>query len=66
MAKLETIKKLQELTGESAILCKKALELREDNLELAEEWLRRHNLAAVMTESARFPKWYQAKALEGK
>lgn len=30
-------------------------------MELAEEYIQRHNLAAVMSERVRYPKWYAKK-----
>lgn len=48
------------------MIAKAALELRGGDMELAEEYVRRHNLAVVMSDRARFPKYYAKLDAEGK
>jgi len=60
MTILDKIHTLREKTGCGIMGAKDALEARDFNLELAEEYLQRRGLAAVMPDDMRYPKWYAA------
>lgn len=54
----DEVRALRELTGCGMAEAKKALELRENNIEFAVEYIKRVGLAAVMSDKNRFPKWF--------
>lgn len=57
------VKRLREETGCGMQDAKRGLELRGGDYDLAKEWVLRHNLAAVMSDEARFP-LYHASACD--
>lgn len=56
-ASADEVKALRNLTGCGMMDAKKALEERDNDIEFAIEYLQRRNLAVVMSDEARFPKW---------
>jgi len=58
-ATADQVRQLREKLGCGMMIAKHALEIRFGDMELAEEYIRRHNLAVVMTDEARFPLYYE-------
>jgi len=63
---IEMVQRLSEITGDSRLRCREGLRLRDGHIEFAEEWVKRHSLATVMSFSTRYPLWSAHLAREGR
>lgn len=66
MASASDVKKLREKLGCGMMIAARALDMRDGDMELAEEYVIRCSLAVRMSDERRFPKYYAKMKLAKK